>query len=187
MSPDRQTKLSKFLSYHLRHAPQELGLTLQPGGWVNIEDLLAAATQHQRTITQQELEAIVANSDKKRFSIDPTGTKVRANQGHSVKVDLKLEPMGPPEILYHGTAEQFVNAILESGLQKMSRHHVHLSADVQTAHKVGMRRGKVVIFQVDAAAMDADGVIFYRSDNGVWLTDFVAPQYLGLSAIHQAP
>jgi putative RNA 2'-phosphotransferase len=141
MSPDRQTKLSKFLSYHLRHAPQELGLTLQPGGWIEVEDLL----------------------------------------GHSVEVDLKLEPMGPPEILYHGTAEQFVKAILETGLQKMSRHHVHLSADIQTAQKVGMRRGKVAIFQVNAAAMDADGVIFYQSDNGVWLTDCVAPQYLKLT------
>jgi putative RNA 2'-phosphotransferase len=172
----RQTKLSKYLSYHLRHAPQELGLTLQPGGWVNIDDLLRAKGKY--TITRAELDAIVASSDKKRFSIDPTGEKIRANQGHSVEVDLKLEPMGPPPMLYHGTPETSVKAILAEGLQKMARHHVHLSADVQTARQVGQRRGKSVILQVDAAAMDAVGILFYRSANGVWLTDFVAPEYL---------
>jgi putative RNA 2'-phosphotransferase len=178
MNPNRQTKLSKYLSYHLRHAPQELGLTLEPGGWVKINDLLSAASKDKYTIDRSDLESIVANCDKQRFSIDPTGEKIRANQGHSVEVDLKLEPMGPPAVLYHGTPEQSVVAILESGLQKMARHHVHLSADLQTARQVGQRRGKSVILQVDAAAMDAAGVIFYRSANGVWLTDFVAPEYL---------
>jgi putative RNA 2'-phosphotransferase len=175
---DRQTKLSKYLSYHLRHAPQELGLSLEPGGWVRVSDLLTAASKDKYTITRSELETIVATSDKKRFSFDPTGEKIRANQGHSVEVDLKLEPMGPPAVLYHGTPEQFASTILGEGLQKMARHHVHLSADVQTAQKVGQRRGKAVILQVDAAAMDAAGLLFYRSENGVWLTDFVAPQYL---------
>jgi putative RNA 2'-phosphotransferase len=175
---DRQTKLSKYLSYHLRHAPQELGLTLEPGGWVQVSDLLTAASKDKYTITRSELETIVATSDKKRFAFDPTGEKIRANQGHSVEVDLKLEPMGPPAVLYHGTPEQFVGGILAEGLQKMSRHHVHLSADLQTARKVGQRRGKAVILQVDAAAMDAAGVLFYRSENGVWLTDYVDPQYL---------
>ncbi len=176
MNTDRITKLSKYLSYHLRHAPQELGLTLQPGGWVNVADLLRAKGKY--TMTRAELDEVVATSEKKRFAFDESGDRIRANQGHSVEVDLKLEPMGPPAILYHGTAPQFVQAILASGLQKMARHHVHLSADMQTARQVGSRRGAPVIFQVDAAAMDADGVIFYRSENGVWLTDFVAPQYL---------
>ncbi|MBE9029578.1 RNA 2'-phosphotransferase [filamentous cyanobacterium LEGE 11480] len=178
MPSNRQTKISKYLSYHLRHAPQELGLTLQPGGWVNITDLLTAASQDKYTITRQELETIVAESEKQRFAIDPTGEKIRANQGHSVTVDLKLEPMGPPAILYHGTAAQFVDQILESGLKKMARHHVHLSADTRKAKDVGQRRGKPVIFQVDAAAMDAAGIIFYCSENGVWLTDHVPPEYL---------
>jgi putative RNA 2'-phosphotransferase len=178
MNPNRQTKLSKYLSYHLRHAPQELGLTLEPGGWVKINDLLTAASKDKYTIARSDLESIVANCDKQRFSIDPTGDRIRANQGHSVEVDLKLEPMGPPAVLYHGTPEKSVAVILESGLQKMARHHVHLSADLQTARQVGQRRGKSVILQVDAAAMDAAGVIFYRSANGVWLTDVVAPEYL---------
>jgi putative RNA 2'-phosphotransferase len=178
MNPNRQTKLSKYLSYHLRHAPQELGLTLEPGGWVKINDLLTAASKDKYTIARSELESIVANCDKQRFSIDPTGEKIRANQGHSVEVDLKLEPMGPPAVLYHGTPEKSVAVILASGLQKMARHHVHLSADMPTAKKVGSRRGTPVILQIDAAAMDAAGAIFYRSGNGVWLTDFVAPEYL---------
>jgi putative RNA 2'-phosphotransferase len=110
MNTDRQTKLSKYLSYHLCHAPQELGLTLQPGGWVNVDDLLKAKGKY--TITRSELESIVANSEKKRFAIDPTGEKIRANQGHSVEVDLKLEPMGSPAVLYHGTPETSVNGIL---------------------------------------------------------------------------
>jgi putative RNA 2'-phosphotransferase len=176
MNTDRTTKLSKYLSYHLRHAPEELGLILQPGGWVNVADLLRAKGKY--TMTRAELDEVVATSDKKRFAFDATGEKIRANQGHSVEVDLKLEPMGPPPWLYHGTPEKSVAAILESGLQKMARHHVHLSADLQTARQVGQRRGKSVILQVDAAAMDAAGVIFYRSGNGVWLTDFVAPEYL---------
>jgi putative RNA 2'-phosphotransferase len=176
MNADRITKLSKYLSYHLRHAPEELGLTLQPEGWVNVADLLKAKGKY--TMTRAELDEVVATSDKKRFGFDATGEKIRANQGHSVAVDLKLEPMGPPPLLYHGTPEKAVAAILESGLQKMDRHHVHLSGDRQTARQVGSRRGIPVILQVDAAAMDAAGLIFYRSANGVWLTDVVPPEYL---------
>jgi putative RNA 2'-phosphotransferase len=175
---DRQTKVSKYLSYHLRHAPQELGLTLEPGGWVKVSELLRAASKDKYTITRSELESVVANCEKQRFSFNPTGDKIRANQGHSVEIDLKLEPMGPPEVLYHGTAEKFVDAIVASGLQKMNRHHVHLSTDLQMARKVGSRRGKATIFQVDAAAMDKAGILFYRSANGVWLTDAVPPEYL---------
>jgi putative RNA 2'-phosphotransferase len=175
MGNDRLTKLSKYLSYHLRHAPQEIGLTLEPGGWVRVEELLRAA---KGKLTRSELDIVVASCPKQRFGFDATGEKVRANQGHSVEVDLRLEPMGPPEILYHGTAGKAVDAILVAGLEKMARHHVHLSADRETARKVGSRRGTPVIFQVDAAAMDRDGFVFYRSDNNVWLTDRVPANYL---------
>lgn len=176
MGNDRLTKLSKYLSYHLRHAPQELGLTLEPGGWVRVEDLLRAAKG--KSLMRSDLELVVASCPKQRFSFDATGEKIRANQGHSVEVDLRLEPMGPPEVLYHGTAGKAVAVIEAAGLEKMARHHVHLSADLETARKVGSRRGKPVIFQVDAAAMDRDGFIFYRSDNHVWLTDRVPANYL---------
>jgi putative RNA 2'-phosphotransferase len=178
MPNDRQTRLSKYLSYHLRHAPQAIGLTLETGGWVKVKDLLDAAARDRYTIDRQELEAIVANNDKKRFSFDETGEKIRANQGHSVDVDLQLEPMEPPAVLYHGTAEKFMPAILEEGLQKMSRHHVHLAVDAGKAKDVGKRQGKPVVLAINTAAMVADGCIFYRSDNGVWLTDRIPPQYL---------
>ncbi len=176
MGGDRLTKLSKYLSYHLRHAPQELGLTLEPGGWVRVEDLLRAAKG--KSLTRSDLELVVASCEKQRFGFDTTGEKIRANQGHSVEVDLRLEPMGPPEVLYHGTAGKAVEVIQVAGLEKMARHHVHLSADLATARMVGSRRGKPVIFQVDAAAMDHDEFIFYRSDNQVWLTDRVPAKYL---------
>jgi putative RNA 2'-phosphotransferase len=175
---DRQVKVSKYLSKHLRHQPERLGLVLEPGGWVLVEDLLRACAQQQFVITREELEIVVADSDKQRFAFDQTGLKIRANQGHSVAVDLQLEPQVPPQILYHGTPEQFVETILQQGLLKMSRHHVHLSASLETAIKVGMRRGKPVILQVDAAKMQTVGFVFYCSENGVWLTDRVPPEYL---------
>ena len=178
MDKTRQVKISKYLSKHLRHTPDRLGLTLAPGGWVSIDQLLVACAAHQFPLTQAELEQVVASSDKQRFSFDETKTHVRANQGHSIEVDLQLDPQTPPEVLYHGTGEQSVPAILRSGLLKMSRHHVHLSKDVETARKVGMRHGRPVIFAVDAAAMHQTGFIFYCSANGVWLVDEVPPQYL---------
>jgi putative RNA 2'-phosphotransferase len=178
MDKTRQIKISKYLSQHLRHTPDRLGLTLNPGGWVSIEQLLLACAEHQFPITQAELEAVVANSDKQRFSFDATRTKIRANQGHSTEVDLQLRPQVPPQVLYHGTAEQFVPSILEAGLLKMSRHQVHLSQEIETARRVGMRHGRPVIFAIDAAAMQGDEFTFYCSDNGVWLVDHVPPEYL---------
>ena len=153
MSEQRQIKISKYLSKHLRHTPEKLGLTLAPGGWVDVDQLLAACAAHQFALTRAELEEVVANSDKQRFSFDETKTRIRANQGHSVEVDLQLEPQQPPAVLYHGTGDRSVPAILESGLLKMSRHHVHLSREIETARKVGMRHGRPVIFLVDSAAM----------------------------------
>ena len=171
-------KISKYLSKHLRHQPERLGLNLAPGGWVNVDELLTDCANHQFPITREQLEEVVATNDKKRFSFDETGTKIRANQGHSAEVDLQLEPQTPPDILYHGTAEQFVHSILQSGLLKMSRHHVHLSMDIDTAKRVGMRQGRPVIFKVDAATMNQAGIPFYCSANNVWLVDHVPPNYL---------
>ena len=164
----------------MRHTPERLGLTLAPGGWVDVDQLLAACAAHQFALTRAELEEVVANSDKQRFSFDETKTRIRANQGHSVEVDLQLEPQQPPAVLYHGTGDRSVPAILESGLLKMSRHHVHLSREIETARKVGMRHGRPVIFIVDSAAMAQAGFIFYQSENGVWLVDAVPPQYLSV-------
>ncbi|OWY63576.1 RNA 2'-phosphotransferase [cyanobacterium TDX16] len=178
MDKTRQVKISKYLSKHLRHTPERLELTLAPGGWVSVDELLAAGAAHQFSLTRTELEEAIATCDKQRFSFDDTKTRIRANQGHSVEVDLQLEPQTPPDVLYHGTGERSVSAILESGLLKMSRHHVHLSKDIETARKVGMRHGGPAIFTVDAAAMHQAGFSFYCSDNGVWLVDRVPPQYL---------
>ena len=181
MDTQRLVKISKYLSKHLRHEPERLGLTLRPGGWVAVEDLLAACARHDFAVTPEQLREVVASNDKQRFSFDETGTLIRANQGHSVEVDLQLEPAVPPDVLYHGTAEDGAGLIREGGLKKMSRHHVHLSPDVATAIKVGMRHGKPVVFEVDAGGMHRDGHTFYVSANGVWLVDEVPPRYLRLT------
>ncbi|MBD2095252.1 RNA 2'-phosphotransferase [Trichocoleus sp. FACHB-591] len=178
MNSDRLVKVSKYLSKHLRHQPERLGLTLGAGGWVAVEELLAACAQHQFPLSREELEEVVATSDKKRFSFDATGTLIRANQGHSVEIDLQLEPQVPPDVLYHGTGDRAVAMILQSGLNKMSRHHVHLSKDVETARKVGSRHGRPVIFAIDAAAMDQAGYLFFCAENGVWLVEHVPSEYL---------
>jgi putative RNA 2'-phosphotransferase len=183
MNQARLTKISRYLSKHLRHEPAKLGLVLAPGGWVSVEALLAACKAQQFPITQEELTEVVISNEKQRFAFDATGTQIRANQGHSVEVDLQLSPQTPPDLLYHGTGEKSVQAILRSGLLKMSRHHVHLSVDQQTAHKVGSRHGRAVIFTVDTAAMHQAGHTFYRSENGVWLVDQVPPNYLTIGGV----
>lgn len=178
MTPEQQKQISKRLSLHLRHEPQGLGLTLEPAGWVGVDDLLKAFSQKYFPLTLEQLQTVVANNDKKRFAFDETGQKIRANQGHSVEVDLQLQPQTPPEILYHGTAQHNLEAILREGLKPMSRQHVHLSSDPETARKVGSRHGKPLILKVKAGAMHGAGGVFYRSDNGVWLTEQVAPGWL---------
>ena len=170
--------VSKYLAKYLRHSPHELGLTLQPGGWVAVDDLLGAAEKHGFPITYDDLAECVETNDKQRFAFDVTGEMIRANQGHSVVVDLQLEERQPPDVLYHGTVERFVTSIEEKGLVRGKRHHVHLSKDVETARKVGSRRGKPVILTVDARRMHRDGHKFLLSANGVWLTDAVPPTYL---------
>ncbi|MBW4488256.1 MAG: RNA 2'-phosphotransferase [Trichocoleus desertorum ATA4-8-CV12] len=178
MNRDRLVKVSKYLSKHLRHQPERLNLALGAGGWVAVDELLTACAQHQFPISREELEAVVATSDKKRFSFDSTGELIRANQGHSVEVDLQLEPQLPPDILYHGTGDRAVEMILQSGLHKMSRHHVHLSQDVETARKVGARHGRPVVFAIDAAAIHQAGYLFFCAENGVWLVDHIPSEYL---------
>lgn len=186
MNDKRRVTVSKYLSKHLRHTPAEIGLTLEPGGWVPIADVLSAATKHRFHITREELDEVVAKCDKQRFALDETGTKIRANQGHSAEVDLQLEPVEPPAELFHGTGAKSASAIREQGLAKMSRHHVHLSLDTDTARRVGARHGKPVVFVVESGRMHRDGFAFFRSENGVWLTDHVPPSYLRILAETEA-
>lgn len=178
MDEKRKVRVSKFLSRVLRHAPEDLGLTLEPGGWVAVQDLLTGAERAGFRVTTDELAEVVRSSDKQRFAFDGCGTRIRANQGHSVEVDLQLEPAEPPAELFHGTADRNREAILRDGLRKMARHHVHLSADQDTAIRVGTRHGRPIVFVIDAARMWADGRAFFRSANGVWLVDAVPPEYL---------
>lgn len=172
-------KISKFLSLILRHQPDTIKLELDPEGWASIDELIELARKHGRKIlTRPLIRDIVESNDKQRFSLSEDGDYIRANQGHSIDVNLNLEPIAPPERLYHGTAERFLRSILEQGLVKRSRQHVHLSKDVETATKVGSRHGRPVVLVLDAKRMTADGYLFYCSANGVWLTDIVPPQYL---------
>ncbi len=170
--------ISKFLAKHLRHSPDALGLTLQPGGWVSVDALLTASERTGFPITYDDLIECVETNDKKRFSFDDTGDLIRANQGHSIEVDLQLEEKRPPDVLYHGTVERFLASIMAEGLKKGKRHHVHLSKDIETARKVGSRRGKPIVLQVDAGKMHEAGLKFFLSVNGVWLTDSVPAVFL---------
>lgn len=178
MDERARTRLSKFLSKHLRHAPEAIGLSLLPGGWVEVDALLAACAARGLAVTRAELEEVVQSSDKQRFAFDETATRIRANQGHSVDVDLALAPQVPPDVLYHGTATRFLPAILAEGLRRMERHHVHLSAEHATAVTVGTRHGRPVVLAVAAGAMHAAGATFFRAANGVWLVDHVPPAQL---------
>ncbi|WP_285503252.1 RNA 2'-phosphotransferase [Actinokineospora sp. NBRC 105648] len=168
-------RLSKRLSKVLRHDPGSAGLTLDPAGWVAVDDLLAALR-----ITRPALDRVVAENNKTRFAFDATGTRIRASQGHSVPVDLGLPPAVPPRVLYHGTVAAVLPAIRAEGLLPMRRQHVHLSATVETAVNVGARHGKPVVLTVAAAEMVADGHVFHVSANGVWLCAHVPARYLDL-------
>jgi len=178
MNNERLVKVSKRLSLHLRHRPDAIGLRLAPDGWIGIDVLLAALARHGLALTRAELDEVVAGNDKKRFAIDETGTLIRASQGHSVPVDLGLAAAQPPDLLYHGTVGKFLPAIHAEGLKPMNRHDVHLSPTRETAVRVGSRRGKPVVLEVDAAAMAAAGHEFRVSANGVWLTAHVPPEFL---------
>ncbi len=172
------SRVSKFLSYVLRHNPGQIGIILERDGWVAVDALLAAMATSDHAIDRGELEAIVRDSDKQRFAFDATGSKIRANQGHSLKVDLGYEPHQPPDRLYHGTIAKFVDRICTSGLVKGARHHVHLSTEIGSATVVAERRGAPVILTIAAGRMFAAGHVFFVSANGVWLTDHVPPEYI---------
>ena len=169
---------SKFLSYVLRHHPEAVGFALDANGWVLVDDLLAACARADRAIDRQRLLKLVTSSDKQRFALSPDGLRIRGNQGHSVAVELGLDPTSPPALLYHGTVARFLPAITRKGLQRQGRHHVHLSPDAMTARRVGQRRGEPVVLTVRAADMAAAGHVFFRTANDVWLTAAVPPQYL---------
>ena len=171
-------RASKRLSYVLRHRPGSVGLTLDEAGWVDVDLLLAALAAHGLRLSRAELAHVVATNDKRRFAFDDSCTRIRASQGHSVAVELGYAAVAPPAELFHGTVERFLPAILAEGLRPGNRHAVHLSADVDTPRAVGARRGRPVVFRVDAAAMAADGCTFARSANGVWLVAAVPVRYL---------
>jgi putative RNA 2'-phosphotransferase len=171
-------KQSKFLSLVLRHQPETIGITLDEQGWVDVETLLAQAKVHGRSLSRELLEQIVAENDKQRFAFSPDGLRIRANQGHSVEVDLALLPTEPPEFLYHGTASHNVESIRRSGLHSGNRQHVHLSKDIETAVKVGQRHGVPVVLTVRANEMHSAGHKFYLAQNGVWLADAVPIEFL---------
>ncbi len=171
-------RTSKFLSLVLRHAPATVGIVLDDAGWTDVAKLLRALAAHGHPLTRDQLAELVAASDKQRFALSPDGTRIRANQGHSVEVELALPVVSPPARLFHGTVSEFLSSIRATGLVKGARHHVHMSADLETATKVGRRRGKLVLLLVRAEAMAEAGHVFYRSANGVWLTDRVPPEFL---------
>jgi putative RNA 2'-phosphotransferase len=173
----RLVKVSKYLSRHLRHDPDRLGIELDANGWVEVDVLLKALERQRFQLTLHELEEVVAKNDKQRFAM--RDGKIRANQGHSIDVDLDLEPTDPPPVLFHGTTDRFLDGIRDEGLKAMNRHDVHLSTDRWTAVGVGSRRGKPVVLKIDAARMAEEGHVFYESENGVWLTDHVPAWAIG--------
>jgi putative RNA 2'-phosphotransferase len=173
-----QRRLSKTLSYWLRHKPEAGGLVLDPSGWAPVDRLLAALSRAGLSGERDDLERVVAESDKQRFEVSGDGRSIRARQGHSLDVDLDWPEAEPPEFLFHGTVERFLDSILADGLRPMKRHHVHLSPDEATARAVGARRGEPVILKVSAKRMAEDGHVFRLSGNGVWLADHVASGYL---------
>lgn len=170
--------ISKFISLVLRHRPELIDLTLDEQGWADVDELINKASATGTIIDKDILNVIVVTNDKQRFAFNEDKTKIRANQGHSIAIDLHLQPKAPPAILYHGTAEQYLNGIINIGLKKKTRQHVHLSANIETARAVGSRHGKPIILTIDALKMHQDGYIFYLSDNKVWLTDNVPTIYI---------
>ena len=180
MSKDELKKISKSMSYVLRHRPDSVGLELQKGGWVEVMDLLDAFARSGQPLARDVLEQVVAESDKQRFELSEDRSRIRARQGHSAEVDLGYLPSVPPDRLYHGTATRNLESIFQQGLLKGDRHHVHMSTSIETMVQVAMRHGKPVVLAVDAARMHAEGFEFFVTGNQVWLTEHVPPQYLSV-------
>jgi putative RNA 2'-phosphotransferase len=175
-------KTSKFLSLVLRHKPEKIQLGLDKNGWADVEELIEKAARAGMRLNKQQLHQVVAENDKKRFSFNEDATKIRANQGHSISVDLNLIAVAPPEVLYHGTATRFLDSIKSNGLFSGDRQHVHLSADEQTAISVGRRHGQPMVLVVYAGEMAQQGYRFYQSANEVWLTEKVPVEYIQFPA-----
>ena len=174
MNNNKIKTTSKFLSFILRHQPEKIGLELDGNGWADINELIKKSQKVK--LTKELIEEVVTKNNKQRFIIKDG--KIRANQGHSINIDLELKSILPPNVLYHGTATRFLDSIFKEGLTKQSRQYVHLSKDIETSTMVGKRHGKVVVLEVDAKRMFEEGYVFYLSENGVWLTDSVAVEFL---------
>ncbi|MCQ2468849.1 MAG: RNA 2'-phosphotransferase [Ruminococcus sp.] len=171
--------MSKFISLILRHKPETIGIQLDEHGWAEVDSLIEGINRNGgQKISMAVLEEIVRTDEKQRYSFNEDKTLIRANQGHSVQVDVELEEKNPPEFLYHGTGEKYVDSILKEGLKPKSRLYVHLSADTETAHKVGIRHGKPHIFRIRSGEMSRNGIKFFISANGVWLTKAVPVEYI---------
>lgn len=173
-----EQRISRVMSLVLRHDPGSIGLILDENGWAKVDELVDCLQRDGKRVDRKVIESVVASSDKQRFAISEDGRLVRANQGHTIKVDLKLERKSPPKWLYHGTALKSLGAIKREGLLKGARQHVHLSTDKETARKVGSRHGKPVVLEVAAQLMEQHGHPFHQAENGVWLTEHVPPDYL---------
>jgi putative RNA 2'-phosphotransferase len=178
MTENGKTHVSKFLSLVLRHKPEAVGISLEKDGWVETSKLITACAAKGKVFTMEDLIDIVKTDSKTRYAFNEDKSKIRANQGHTIEVKLDFECRRPPEVLYHGTFEKSLDIILKEGLSKMSRHHVHLSENLETARAVGARRGRPVILEVASGRMDMMGFVFSISANGVWLVDYVPPQFL---------
>jgi putative RNA 2'-phosphotransferase len=178
MDRKRRIKFSKFLSLVLRHNPEMIGLVLDDGGWAGVDQLIAACGRAGRPLTREILEQIVRESDKTRFALSEDGRRIRANYGHSIAVDLGLEPQIPPEHLFHGTATRNLGSITAHGIGPGRRRLVHLSADEPTAISVGRRHGNPIVLRVRARSMHDIGFTFYHSESGIWLTGHVPPEYI---------
>jgi putative RNA 2'-phosphotransferase len=188
MNDKEMTRASKFLSLILRHEPDRVGLKLGDAGWVDVKELLQAVNRHGVSLTLDQLAHVVATSDKKRFAFSEDGRRIRANQGHSIAVNLRYQPQVPPEFLYHGTAIRFLPGIRRHGLQRMQRHDVHLSAETKVTVQVGSRHGKPALLIIRSGDMHRAGHVFTCSANGVWLVKHVPPEFIDFSKIeYQVP
>lgn len=178
MDQEQRKRTSKFLSYVLRHHPEEIGISLDINGWVEVATLLEALAANGRSLSRSDLEEVVSTNDKKRFAFNDEETHIRANQGHSIEVELDHQLAEPPEVLLHGTPMQSVEQIRQEGLKKMQRHAVHLHQDEKTARDVGGRRGKPVLLKIKAREMATAGHRFWVTPNDVWLVEQVPPEYI---------
>lgn len=173
-----QNTISKFLSLVLRHKPEEIGLVLDNEGWADVKELINKSNEKNISLDFKKLENIVLNNDKKRFVFNLDSTRIRANQGHSINIDLNLTSQKPPKYLFHGTSLSNIPSINKEGICKKSRQYVHLSKDIQTANIVGARHGTPIVIRIDTEKMYADGYIFFLSENNVWLTDYIPKDYI---------